>query len=56
MPEIRIEKPKTVAIVGGANAAAMGAIHLAEFASKVYLIYRGKPFIPDKSFYPLNSS
>lgn len=36
-------KNKTVAVIGGANAAVMGAVHLAEFAGKVYLIYRGKP-------------
>lgn len=36
-------KNKTVAVIGGANAAVMGAIHMAEFASKVYLIYRKKP-------------
>lgn len=36
-------KDKTVAIIGGANAAAMGAIHLAQLAKKVYLIYRKKP-------------
>ncbi len=34
---------KTVAVVGGANAAAQAAVHLAEFAKKVYLIYRRKP-------------
>lgn len=33
-------KEKKVAIIGGSNAAAMGASHLAEFASQVYLIYR----------------
>lgn len=33
-------KGKTVILVGGANAACSGAIHLAEFAQKVYLIYR----------------
>ena len=33
-------KEKKVAIVGGSNAAAMGASHLAEFANQVYLIYR----------------
>lgn len=33
-------KNKTVAIVGGANAAVMNAIALAEKAKKVYLIYR----------------
>jgi len=34
---------KTVAVVGGANAAAQAAVHLAGFAKKVYLIYRRKP-------------
>jgi len=33
-------KEKTAAVVGGANAACMGAIHLAKFAKKVYIIYR----------------
>ncbi len=33
-------KDKTVVVVGGANAACSGAIHLAEFASKIYLVYR----------------
>jgi len=33
-------KDKTVVVVGGANAACSGAIHLTEFASKVYLVYR----------------
>jgi thioredoxin reductase (NADPH) len=36
-------KNKAVAVVGGANAAVMGAVHLAEYASRVYLIYRKKP-------------
>jgi len=34
---------KTVAVIGGANAAVMSADHLARFAKKVYLIYRRKP-------------
>jgi len=34
---------KLVAVIGGANAAVMSADHLARFAKKVYLIYRGKP-------------
>jgi thioredoxin reductase (NADPH) len=34
---------KTVAVVGGANAAVMSADHLSRFAKKVYLIYRRKP-------------
>ena len=33
-------KGKTVVLVGGANAACSGAVHLAEYAEKVYLIYR----------------
>jgi len=33
-------KDKTVAVVGGANASCSGSIYLAEFAKKVYLIYR----------------
>ncbi len=31
---------KTVALIGGSDAACSGAVHLAEFASKIYLIYR----------------
>jgi len=33
-------KDKAVALVGGADSAVSGAIHTAEFASKVYIIYR----------------
>ncbi len=33
-------KEKRVVIVGGANAACSGAVHLARFAKKVYLLYR----------------
>ncbi len=33
-------KNKTVAVVGGANSAAMAAVHLTGFADKVYQIYR----------------
>jgi len=36
-------KDKVVAVVGGANAAVMSAVHLAEFSRLVYLIYRKKP-------------
>lgn len=36
-------KGKTVAVVGGSNAAAMSATMLSEHATKVFLIYRGKP-------------
>lgn len=42
-------KNKIVAVVGGGNAALMGAIHLTAFAEKVYLIhrrgeFRGEPY------------
>lgn len=40
-------KDKTVAVIGGSNAAVMGAIHLAELAKKVFLIYRGRPLRAD---------
>jgi len=40
-------KDKTVAMIGGANAAVMGALHLAQTATKVYLIYRKKPLRAD---------
>jgi thioredoxin reductase (NADPH) len=33
-------KGKTVAMIGGSNAAVGGAIHLSQFAQKVYIIYR----------------
>ncbi len=33
-------KDKTVVLVGGSNAACSGASHLAQFARKIYLIYR----------------
>lgn len=33
-------KDKTVVLVGGSNAACSGAIHLADYAQKVFLIYR----------------
>lgn len=35
-------KDKTVAVVGGGNSAAVVAIELADYASHIYLIYRGK--------------
>ncbi len=35
-------KNKIVAVVGGSNAAVMSALLLAEYAKKVYVIYRGK--------------
>jgi len=33
-------KDKTVAVIGGSDSAVMGAIQLAEFAKKVYIVYR----------------
>lgn len=33
-------KGKTVALIGGSDAAVSGAVHTAEFADKVYIIYR----------------
>jgi len=33
---------KTVAVIGGGDSAAAAAIHLSEFADKIYLIHRGK--------------
>lgn len=33
-------KEKTVAIIGGADSAVSGGVHTAEYASKVYIIYR----------------
>ncbi|HUW21858.1 MAG TPA: FAD-dependent oxidoreductase [Candidatus Bathyarchaeia archaeon] len=35
-------RDKTVALVGGSDAAVSGAIHTAEYARKVYIIYRGE--------------
>ena len=35
-------KDKTVAVIGGSDAAAMSALLLAEYAKKTYVIYRGK--------------
>ncbi len=40
-------KEKIVGVVGGSNAAVMSAIHLSEFAQKVYLIYRRQPLRAD---------
>lgn len=34
-------KDKTVAVVGGANSATMAAAHLADYARKIYVVYRG---------------
>jgi len=36
-------KGKIVAMIGGSNAAALGAYHLSNIVSKIYLIYRKKP-------------
>lgn len=38
--DITFFKDKTVAIIGGSDAAVSGAVHAAEFAAKVYVIYR----------------
>lgn len=35
-------REKTVALVGGSDAAVSGAVHAAQFAKKVYIIYRGQ--------------
>lgn len=35
-------RDKTVAIIGGSDAAVSGAVHTAQFAKKVYIIYRGE--------------
>ncbi len=35
-------KGKTVALIGGNDSAVSGAVHTADFAAKVYLIYRGE--------------
>jgi len=40
-------KEKIVAVVGGSNAAVTSALHLADLAQKVYLIYRKKPLRAD---------
>lgn len=41
---------KVVAVIGGANTAAQGALLLAELAKKVYIIYRRKPLRADPAF------
>ncbi len=41
-------KGKVVGVVGGANAATMSAIYLADIAERVYLIYRGDSLRGDK--------
>ena len=38
--DIPFFKDKTIVLVGGADAACSGAVHAAEYAAKVYLIYR----------------
>jgi thioredoxin reductase (NADPH) len=48
-------RDKTVAIVGGGNAALYEALHIAKFASKVYIIHRrdqlrATPVVQDKVF------
>lgn len=40
-------RDKTAAVIGGSNAAVTSAIHLTEFASKVYIVYRKKPLRAD---------
>jgi thioredoxin reductase (NADPH) len=35
-------KDKVIALIGGSDAACSGAIHLSQFAKKIYLIYRGE--------------
>ena len=40
-------KNKTVAVVGGSDTAAKDALLLAEYAKKVYIIYRGKEIHPE---------
>lgn len=35
-------REKTVALIGGSDAAVSGAVHTAQFAQKVYIIYRGE--------------
>ena len=37
-------KKKTVCVIGGGNTAAIGALHLAKYSSKVYIIYRQDSF------------
>ena len=43
-------KGKTVAVVGGGDSAVSGAIHLASFAKKVYLIHRRDEFRAEKAW------
>lgn len=35
-------REKTVALIGGSDAAVSGAVHTSEFAKKIYIIYRGE--------------
>lgn len=35
-------RQKTVALIGGSDSAVSGAVHTAEFAKKIYIIYRGE--------------
>jgi thioredoxin reductase (NADPH) len=44
-------KGKTVAVVGGGNSAALAALVLSEFASKVYIIYRRDRFFRMQPYY-----
>ncbi len=43
-------KGKTVAVIGGANSAAMAALLLAKHANLVYIIYRGESLKADPSY------
>ncbi|MFH0864345.1 MAG: FAD-dependent oxidoreductase [Candidatus Gottesmanbacteria bacterium] len=43
-------KGKTVVLVGGSDAACSGAVHLAEYVNKVYLIYRGEALRAEPSW------
>jgi len=43
-------KDKVVSVVGGGNSAAMAALLLSEYASKVFLIYRGEKLKCDPSY------
>lgn len=36
-------RDKTVALIGGSDAAVSGALHAADFARRVFIIYRGQP-------------
>ncbi len=44
-------KNKTVAVIGGSDSAAKEALFLAEYASKVYIVYRGEKIRPE----PINA-